>query len=61
MNPERRRELRREACAYAARELAAALDVAGDIEVHDRYPDPDEAQVVLDEFTAILRRIRAAA
>lgn len=61
MNAERRRELRREARAYAARELEAALDVAGDIAVHDRYPDRDEAQVVIDEFAAVIRRIRATA
>ncbi|RPE27209.1 hypothetical protein [Kitasatospora cineracea] len=40
MSPDRRRELRRAARLYAARELEAALDEAGDIEVHDRYPAP---------------------
>ncbi|RPE27339.1 hypothetical protein [Kitasatospora cineracea] len=61
VSPDRRRELRRAARLYAARELEAALDEAGDIEVHDRYPAPGEAQIILDEFAAVIRRIRATA
>jgi hypothetical protein len=57
VTPERRREIRQAARRYAAAELAAALDEAGDEAVTARWPDPEEAAMFSAELAAIIRRL----
>jgi hypothetical protein len=54
---DRRREIRQAARQYAAAELAAVLDDAGDEAVTARWPDPAEAEVFSAELAAVIRRI----
>ncbi|WP_354643925.1 hypothetical protein [Kitasatospora camelliae] len=60
MTPERRREIRQAARRWAAAELAANIDEAGEEAIEERYPDPGEAEVHRAELAAIIRRIRPA-